>query len=146
MGLHAHAASQETPGNAATSTLTRLVVFHPPPRRPWGPYSASPVQLSRDSSAVASSDRSSLPSICPDLPSFTTILQASFPTLQHMPKGARDRWARALSECLSAVCVAPAAGRRSSCWQSVCLPAQLLDIAYAGGRSLNLSGPALTGG
>ena len=94
-------------------------------------YSASPVQLSRDSSAVASSDRSSLPSICPDLPSFTTNLQASFPTLQHVPKGARDRWARALSECLSAVCVAPA---DLSCWSKVFMLAKCVLASSATGH------------
>ena len=96
-------------------------------------YSASPVQLSRDSSAVASSDRSSLPSICPDLPSFTTNLQASFPTLQHVPKGARDRWARALSECLSAVCVAPA---DLSCWSKVFMLAKCVLASPATGHRL----------
>ena len=34
------------------------------------------------------------------LPSLTTILQTHIPTLQHVPKGARDCWSRALSECL----------------------------------------------
>ena len=133
MGLHAHAASQETPGNAATSTLTRLVVFHPPPRRPWGPIIRLPPFSFPVILPVASSDRSSLPSICPDLPSFTTNLQASFPTLQHVSKVARDRWARALSECLSAVCVAPA---DLSCWSKVFMLAKCVLASPATGHRL----------
>ena len=74
MGLHAHAASQETPGNAATSTLTRLVVFHPPPRRPWGPIIrlppfSFPVILPRLRRLIDPHYHLSVPTCLPSLPS-----------------------------------------------------------------------------
>ena len=37
------------------------------------------------------------------LPALTTIIQSHIPTLQQVPKGASDHWAKALSDCLSAV-------------------------------------------
>ena len=39
----------------------------------------------------------------PSLPSLSTVLQSHIPTLQHVPKGARDLWAKTFSSCLSAV-------------------------------------------
>ena len=44
----------------------------------------------------------------PELPSLSVILQASVPTFQHIPKGARDYWARVLGDCLSLVVDDPA--------------------------------------
>ncbi len=35
------------------------------------------------------------------LPPLATVLQTSIPTLKHVPKGARDRWARVLKDCIS---------------------------------------------
>ena len=37
------------------------------------------------------------------LPPLTAILQSHIPTLQHVPKGARDCWSKALSDCLLSV-------------------------------------------
>ena len=48
------------------------------------------------------------------LPSLSTILQSSIPTLQHVPKGARDRWVRVLAERLSSVTEDPGGGSRWS--------------------------------
>ena len=39
----------------------------------------------------------------PSLPSLSFVLGADIPTLQHIPKGARDCWAQVLSVCLTAV-------------------------------------------
>ena len=51
---------------------------------------------------------SSLPSpLSIPLPSLSIILHANVPTLQHVPKKARDRWALILSDCLSAVVSSP---------------------------------------
>ena len=46
----------------------------------------------------------STPPFLPSLPSLTAILQTSIPTLQHVPKAARNRWAKILGDCLSAAC------------------------------------------
>ena len=67
-------------------------------QRPQDPASESlAVSTNPPSSVVASS-----------LPSLTTILQTYIPTLQHVPKGARDCWSRALSDCLLSVANNPA--------------------------------------
>ena len=50
------------------------------------------------------------------MPSLTAILQTSIPTLQYIPKAARNRWAKILGECLSAVCSHP---DDISCWFSL---------------------------
>ena len=42
-----------------------------------------------------------------DITDLSTILQTNIPTLQHVPKGVRDEWARILSTCLSAVSASP---------------------------------------
>ncbi len=41
------------------------------------------------------------------LPSLITIFQTPLPTLKHVPKGARDMWARVLHGCLSSICDSP---------------------------------------
>ena len=91
------------------------------PRLPHGPSTPSPPRvqhlaslryLAWGPSAVVPSDQrpdlSLPPTVCLDLPFLTTISQAPCPTLKHVPKGVRDSWARVVSECLSAVCDAPA--------------------------------------
>ena len=114
------------------------------PRPPCGPSSTIPSlavsidspfsgQHSRVSSSVAPSDPSLPPTICPDLPSLTTIFQASCPTLQHVPKGARDRWARVFRECLSAVCDAPA---DLSSWSKLLMLAKCVLASPATGHRL----------
>ena len=40
---------------------------------------------------------------CPGLPSLSSIFQASITTFQHVPKGARDSWAKVFSDCLVSV-------------------------------------------
>ena len=43
----------------------------------------------------------------PPLPSISAILLASIPTLQHVPKGARNSWARVLGDCIFSACEHP---------------------------------------
>ena len=125
---------------------TRRIFFNEEtnPRPPCGPSSTTPSpavsinslssgQHSRVSSSVAPSDPSLPPTICPDLPSLTTVFQASCPTLQHVPKGARDRWARVFSECLSAVCDAPA---DLSSWSKLLMLAKCVLASPATGHRL----------
>lgn len=42
------------------------------------------------------------------LPSLPTVIKSFVPTLQHIPKGARHCWAKALNACLSAIINNPA--------------------------------------
>ena len=114
------------------------------PCPPCGPSSTTPSpavsivssssgQHSHVSSSVTPSDPSLPPTIGLVLPSVTTIFQASSPTLQHVPKGARDRWARAFSECLSAVCDAPADLSR---WSKLLMLAKCVLASPATGHRL----------
>ena len=77
------------------------------PRGPPSPSPSSP-QPSSCPHGSSSPPQPVSPPPASSYPSISFILQADVPTLQHVPKGARDRWARVLSECLSGVCVAPA--------------------------------------
>ena len=88
---------------------------------------------SQVSPLVVQTGPSSPLSICPDLPSLTTIFQASCPTLQHVPKGARDCWARAFSECLAAVCDVPA---DLSSWSKLFMIAKCVLASPATGHRL----------
>ena len=112
MGLPAHVSSQETPRIARTLPLACLMV--PLHRCPWVQHLASLPSscLGAFSSRAVTSDQrpdpSLPPTVCLDLTSLTTIFQAPCPTLKHVPKGVRDSWAMVVSECLSAVCDAPA--------------------------------------
>ena len=76
----------------------------------------SPSSSGRFSQPSHNSTPSSPPVCGPELPSLSTIFQASIPTLQHVPKGARDRWGRVLSDCLSSVVESP---DDISCWSRV---------------------------
>ena len=67
------------------------------------------------------------------LPSLPTVLQSSIPTLQHVPKGARDRWAGVLSDCLSAVVEDPA---DISCWSKVFMLAKCVLASPSAGHRL----------
>ena len=116
------------------------------PRLPHGPSTLLPSgsntsppsgHLARGPSAVVPSDQrpdSSLPpTVCLDLPSLTTIFQAPCPTLKHVPKGVRDSWARVVSECLSAVCDAPADLSR---WSKLFMLAKCVLASPATGHRL----------
>ena len=73
----------------------------------------------------------------PTLPSLPVIFQFHVPTLQHVPKGARDCWAHTLSDCLSSVVSFLRnfpSGSASLCWPSACWPALLPDIVCIGVR------------
>lgn len=77
--------------------------------------SSSPSPVSTASGAPLQPPASSEPASSPTtpvspaaLPSLSTIQGAYVPTLQHVPKGARDCWAKALSDCLSAIVGTPA--------------------------------------
>ena len=131
MELPAHAVSQETPGNVTTPSLVRHVVPHPPHRRPRCPSARLP--LVSIPTCLPQSDPSLSPTIGSDLPSLSTIFQASCPTLRHVPKGARDRWARAFSECLSAMCDAPADLSR---WSKLLMLAKCVLASRATGHRL----------
>ena len=134
MGLHAHAASQETPGNAATSTLTRLVVFHPPPRRPWGPIIrlpkfSFPVILPRLRRLIDPHYHLSVPTCLPSLPTS----KPPFPLFSTCPRERETAGLEHISECLSAVCVAPA---DLSCWSKVFMLAKCVLASPATGHRL----------
>ena len=80
------------------------------------------------------------PARAPSLPDFPTILLTHIPTLKHVPKGARNKWASILSSCLSSVCEEPT---DISCWKSIFwllsayLPARPPATGSVGVRSYN---------
>ena len=124
------------PGEAGNchNTLPRVHLTSATPPFPPTPPSISP---------PASSGPSSQPSQVPTpsspptpglvLPSLPTVLQSSIPTLQHVPKGARDRWAGVLSDCLSAVVEDPA---DISCWSKVFMLAKCVLASPSAGHRL----------
>ena len=65
-----------------------------------------PISISHPTTAPLPSIPNSQPAAVP-LPSILTILQAPIPTLKHIPKRVRDRWARVLGDCLSSICDNP---------------------------------------
>ena len=65
-----------------------------------------PISISQPTTAPLPSIPNSQPTTVP-LPSISTILQAPVPTLKHIPKGVRDRWARVLGDCFSSICDNP---------------------------------------
>ena len=74
------------------------------------------------------------------LPPLATVLKTSIPTLKHVPKGARDRWARVLKDCISTICnspdkLTPLTGQPYSCSPNVFLLALPLATASAGETS-----------
>ena len=77
-----------TPGTSATSSQ------HQP-----GPSNISQPSSAPDASAVSTSST--------ELPSFACIFSAKQPTLQHVPKGARDAWANVLNDALVSICQDP---------------------------------------
>ena len=100
----AQASQPFVPSSASSAQASQSLV--PPPAS-----AAQARQLSRVSPPPSSPPEAGLPSL-------STILQSSIPTLQHVPKGARDRWARVLAESLSSVTEDPVvdpAGPGSSC-------------------------------
>ena len=113
--------------------------------RPTSPVKSTPsASLDSPGPAVArayASDPTSCPSsICQtssstlrDLPSFIVISQSYIPTLQHVPKGVRDQWARVLSDCLSDVVDDPA---DLSHWTKVFMLAKCVLASPAAGRRL----------
>ena len=72
-----------------------------PPPTSITPSPLSPAQPASATAGLVPS--SSLPS----LPSLSVILHSRIPTLQHVPKGARDHWAQSLSACLLSVVNSP---------------------------------------
>ena len=84
--------------------------------------------------AVQRPDPSSPPTVCLELPSLTNIFQAPCPTLKHVPKGVRDRWARVFKDCLSAVCDAPADLSR---WSKLFMLAKCVLASPATGHRLH---------
>ena len=68
-----------------------------------------------------------------DLPFFIVIGQSYIPTLQHVPKGVRDLWARALSDCLLAVVDDPV---DLSQWTKVFMLAKCVLASPAAGHRL----------
>ena len=73
------------------------------------------------------------PARAPSLPDISTILQTHIPTLKHVPKGARNKWASVLSTCLSAVCDEPTDISR---WKRVFLASKCLLASPAAGHRL----------
>lgn len=69
----------------------------------------------------------------PVLPSISTILQASIATLQHVPKGACDHWAKVLSGCLSSVVKYPA---DISGWSKIFMLAKCVLASPSAGHRL----------
>ena len=68
------------------------------------------------------------------LPSVSDIMQAKVPTLQHVPKGARAKWAKVLSACLSDVCNNP----EDDCtWARVFMAAKCLLYSPPSGHRLH---------
>ena len=87
-------------------------------------------------SAVSTNLQPSLEASLPpsrSLPSISNIMTANIPTLRHVPKGARDRWARVLGECLSAVCDSPSEEAR---WLTLFMSAKCLLASPPSGRRL----------
>ena len=67
------------------------------------------------------------------LPSVSDIMQAKVPTLQHVPKGAIDKWAKVFSACLSDVCNNP----EDDCtWARVFMAAKCLLYSPPSGHRL----------
>ena len=79
---------------------------------PTASTSASQAARQLDAPAVTSASSSPIPAIpaatpTPSLPPLSTIIQSHIPTLQHVPKGARDLWPLILGNCLSSVVSSP---------------------------------------
>ena len=78
-----------------------------PPRGPPPPPNLTTLTAAKLPASLPASQLPSVPVSNPALPSLSAILQAHIPTLQHVPKGARDSWARALSVCFSCIVANP---------------------------------------
>jgi hypothetical protein len=73
------------------------------------------------------------PPFSPSLPDLSSIMQAYVPTLQHVPKGARDGWARVLSSCLRSVVFSP---EDLSQWSRLFMLAKCVLVSPAAGHRL----------
>jgi hypothetical protein len=73
------------------------------------------------------------PPFSPSLPDLSSIMQAYVPTLQHVPKGARDGWARVLSSCLRSVVFSP---EDLSQWSRLFMLAKCVLVSPAAGHGL----------
>ena len=67
------------------------------------------------------------------LPPLATVIQTSIPTLKHVPKGARDRWARVLKDCISTIFNSP---DNPSHWTTLFLLAKCVLVSPASGYRL----------
>ena len=101
----AQASQPFVPSSASSAQASQSLVPPPAPRPPPPAPATQARQLSRVSPPPSSPPEAGLPSL-------STILQSSIPTLQHVPKGARNRWARVLAESLSSVTEDPGDGPR----------------------------------
>ena len=97
----------------------------------------TPVTPSSSSDRSCQPSQDSTPSSPPssglELPSLSTILQPSIPTLQHVPKGARGCWARVLTDSLSSVVEDP---DDISCWTRVFMLAKCVLASLSAGHRL----------
>ena len=113
---------------------------------PSTPSPASAEPLSTASSPDASAARTGLPVTAPSLhasappppipcalPTLSSVFQTHIPTLQHVPKGVRDVWAKALHVCLSEVVRDPA---DLSLWTRLFMLAKCVLASPAAGHRL----------
>ena len=116
------------------NTLPRVhLTSATPPSPPTPPSIVPPASSCPSSQPSQVPTPSSPPTPGLVLPSLSTALQSSIPTLQHVPKGARDRWAGVLSDCLSSVVEDPA---DVSCWSTVFMLAKCVLTSPSAGHRL----------
>ncbi len=129
------------PGNLGFCHNTRPHGRSPPsgPSSSLTTTAPSPHQAAANSSASSSPAPSPPPSSQPAspplsaLPAQPTIPKSHVPTLQHVPKGARDSWALALSSCLRSVVRNP---DEPSQWSHLFILAKCVLASPAAGQRL----------